>query len=182
MEDKKLSRRTFIRNTSLVAAGTVAGVLANKAQAAKDKGKEVDTSKILNYNPNMEYRRLGKTNLMVSAVCLGGHWKRYDVMKQELDQNRYDVISRCIEVGINYVDACWNGEVRVYAKALKGRRDKFYLAMCHGSKGPRNAEWRRADKLLQGLDELLMQKAGVCGPVAHRLYGNRRQTYVRHRV
>ncbi|MHC4705748.1 MAG: aldo/keto reductase [Planctomycetota bacterium] len=157
MEDKKLSRRTFIRNTSLVAAGTVAGVLANKAQAAKDKGKEVDTSKILNYNPNMEYRRLGKTNLMVSAVCLGGHWKRYDVMKQELDQNRYDVISRCIEVGINYVDACWNGEVRVYAKALKGRRDKFYLAMCHGSKGPRNAEWRRADKLLQGLDELLRE-------------------------
>ena len=33
-------------------------------------------TKILNYNPNMEYRRLGKTGLMVSAVCLGGHWKR----------------------------------------------------------------------------------------------------------
>ena len=35
-----------------------------------------DTSKILNYNSDMEYRRCGKTNWMVSAVCLGGHWKR----------------------------------------------------------------------------------------------------------
>ena len=26
----------------------------------------------------MEYRRLGKTGLWVSAVCLGGHWKRVD--------------------------------------------------------------------------------------------------------
>ena len=157
MKGDKLSRRTFIRNTSLVAAGTIVGVLAQKGQAAKKKSKRVDTSKILNYNPNMEYRRLGKTDLMVSAVCLGGHWKRYDVMKQDLAQNRYDVVSWCIEVGINYVDACWKGEVRVYAKALKGRRDKFYLAMCHGSHGPRNENWRKAEKLLQGLDELLMQ-------------------------
>jgi aryl-alcohol dehydrogenase-like predicted oxidoreductase len=103
----------------------------------------------------MEYRRLGKTNLMVSAVCLGGHWKRADVMKQKLDQNRYDVISRCIEKGINYVDACWHSEVKVYAKALKGRRDKFYLAMAHGSKGPRKEDHRTAKKLMGGLDELL---------------------------
>ena len=156
MKGSKLSRRTFIRNTSLAAAGTIVGALANKTEASNKNAKSVDTSKILNYNPNMEYRRLGKTNLMVSAVCLGGHWKRYDVMKQDLDQNRYDVMSRCIDVGINYVDACWNSEVRRYSKALKGRRDKMYLAMCHGSRGPRNKDWRTAEKLLQGLDELLM--------------------------
>ena len=34
-----------------------------------------DTSKIRNYNEQMEYRRCGKTGLMVSAVALGGHWK-----------------------------------------------------------------------------------------------------------
>ena len=42
--------------------------------------EKADTSKILNYNPDMEYRRCGKTNLMVSAVCLGGHWKRMDAV------------------------------------------------------------------------------------------------------
>jgi aryl-alcohol dehydrogenase-like predicted oxidoreductase len=105
----------------------------------------------------MEYRRLGKTGLWVSAVCLGGHWKRADVMKQELDQNRYDVMTRCIERGINYVDACWHSEVKVYAKALKGRRESMYLAMCHGSKGPRKKEWRTAKKLMEGLDELLRE-------------------------
>ena len=157
MKADKVSRRTFIRDTSLIAAGTVVGALANKAEASRKGAKSVDTSKILNYNPNMEYRRLGKTNLMVSAVCLGGHWKRYDVMKQDLGQNRYEVMSRCIDVGINYVDACWNSEVRVYAEALKGRRDRMYLAMCHGSKGPRNKNWRTAEKLLQGLDELLLE-------------------------
>ena len=157
MKDGKLSRRAFIQNTSLMAAGTVVGALGGKGAASRKSGRGVDTSKILNYNPDMEYRRLGKTNLMVSAVCIGGHWKRVDVMKQDFAQNRYDVLSRCIEVGINYVDACWNSEVKVYAKALKGRRDKFYLAMCHGSKGPRNKDWRTAKKLMEGLDELLRE-------------------------
>jgi aryl-alcohol dehydrogenase-like predicted oxidoreductase len=105
----------------------------------------------------MEYRHLGKTGLWVSAVCLGGHWKRVDVMKQDFAQNRYDVVSRCIERGINYVDACWNSEVKAYAKALKGRRESMYLAMCHGSKGPRNKDWRTAKKLMEGLDELLRE-------------------------
>jgi hypothetical protein len=34
MNKNKLSRRTFIRNTSLIAAGTVAGALAGKGYAA----------------------------------------------------------------------------------------------------------------------------------------------------
>jgi aryl-alcohol dehydrogenase-like predicted oxidoreductase len=157
MKNEKLSRRSFIRDGSLVAAGAVLGSLASRGEASSKSTKGVDTSRILNYNPNMEYRRLGKTNLMVSAVCIGGHWKRVDVMKQDLAQNRYDVMSRCIERGINYVDACWHSEVRVYAKALKGRRDQFYLAMCHGSKGPRNKNWRTAKKLMEGLDELLRE-------------------------
>jgi aryl-alcohol dehydrogenase-like predicted oxidoreductase len=91
----------------------------------------------------MEYRRCGKTNLMISCVCMGGHWKRVDKMvpglfqknswlsatldRPEFEQNRSDVVSRCIERGINYVDACTREEVIMYAKALKGRRDKMYL-------------------------------------------------------
>ena len=60
MKNNELSRRDFMRNTSLAAAGTVAGALASQGRAASESGGQ--TSKILNYNPKMQYRRLGKTN------------------------------------------------------------------------------------------------------------------------
>ena len=108
----------------------------------------VDTSKILNYNPNMEYRRLGKTGLMVSAVCLGGH-------SRSNEEQRREIVSRCIDVGINYIDACTAGEVRRDAKALKGRREKMYLALSHCGNEVRNKNFRTAKKLLEVLDATL---------------------------
>jgi len=108
----------------------------------------VDTSKILNYNPNMEYRRQGKTNLMVSAVCLGGH-------SGSNDEQRLEIVSRSIDVGINYIDACTAGEVCRDSRALKGRRDKMYLALSHCGNEMRNENFRTAEKLLGVLDGLL---------------------------
>jgi aryl-alcohol dehydrogenase-like predicted oxidoreductase len=113
-------------------------------------GETLDTSKILNYNPNMEYRRLGKTNLMVSAVCLGGH-------SGSDDKERYEVVNRCIDVGINYIDACTDGEVMRDSKALKGRRGKMYLALSHCGNEVRNENYRTAKKLLEVLDGLLKE-------------------------
>jgi aryl-alcohol dehydrogenase-like predicted oxidoreductase len=96
----------------------------------------------------MEYRRLGKTNIMVSAVGLGGH------SRSNL-QERTEIISRCLDAGINYIDACWDNEVKRDAKALRGRRDKAYLALSHGAKEVRQEEYRTSKKLLASLDELL---------------------------
>jgi len=149
MKKIQVTRREFVRDTALAAAGVAAGmtaVSASGAEAAADK--PVDTSKILNYNPSMEYRRQGKTGLMVSAVCLGGH-------SPNNDAERAEVISRCIEVGINYIDACWDNEVKRDAKALKGRRDKMYLGLSHGAKEVRNENYRTSKKLMEALDELL---------------------------
>jgi len=143
MEDKRVSRRKFMRDGAMVAAGVAVGLGVNNAGA-----KSVDTSKILNYNPNMEYRRQGKTNLMVSAVCLGGHSRS----KQE---ERNEIVSRAIDIGINYIDACTKGEVVRDAKALKGRRDKMYLALSHCGKETRNENYRTSKKLLESLDEVL---------------------------
>ena len=125
--------------------------------------------RILNHNEKMEYRRLGKTGLMVSAVCMGGHWKRIDTLLPGLlkgkgwltaaldspafQQNRHEVVSRSIEAGINYIDACTGPEVMAYARALKGRRERMYLGYSWYEKEARFPEWLSAEKLLQGLDE-----------------------------
>ena len=151
MDNDKLSRRRFIRNSSLVAGGAIAGGLVGQGNLASADS----TSKILCYNPDMEYRRLGKTELMVSAVCLGGHWKRINVMNQDFDVNRKSVIDRCMEVGINHIDACAYPEVMAYCKALKGRRDKMTMALSHCSKEVRQEKYRTSEKLIGILDETL---------------------------
>ncbi len=162
------NRREFVQ----VAAAGIVAVGDLEAQAAQ-------RAKILNFNPNMEYRRLGKTGLMVSAVCLGGHWKRAKVMlggqfhgagydQQDFDNvkdpafigNRTEVVNRCMEVGINYIDACAGPEVLAYAKVLKGRRDRMYLGYSWHTRESRYSDWRDGKKMMDGLDQGL-KEAGL---------------------
>ncbi|NQT84849.1 aldo/keto reductase [bacterium] len=154
MAEKKMTRREFVRDGAMAAVGVAAGLAATKSVSGAET---MNRRKILSYNENMEYRRLGKTGLMVSAVCLGGHWKRINVMKQNFDKNRRDVVSRCIDVGINYVDACCLSEFVAYSKALKGQRDKMYLALSHEQQEVRRPEFRTAKKLLESFDSLLKE-------------------------
>ena len=144
MDNNRVTRRQFMRNSAVAAAGVAVGLGAVSGQSTQ----AVQTSKILNYNPNMEYRRQGKTNLMVSAVCLGGH-------SGSRQAERNEIVSRAIDIGINYIDACTKGEVIRDAKALKGRRDKMYLALSHCGRETRNENFRTAKKLLESLDEVL---------------------------
>jgi len=145
MDNIKVTRRQFMRDSAIAAAGVAAGL-----GAVGQSAKAVNASRILNYNPNMEYRRLGKTNLMVSAVCLGGH-------SRSNQQERTEIVSRCIDAGVNYIDACTRGEVIRDAKALKGRRDKMYLALSHCGNEIRNENFRTSKKLLEVLDGLLKE-------------------------
>jgi len=142
MHDNDINRRQFVYGAAATAASLAAGLGTANANAP------ANTSKILSYNPDMEYRRLGKTNLMVSAVGLGGH-------SRSKDDERREIVTKCLEAGINYIDACWDNEVKRDAKALKGRRDKAYLALSHGAKEVRNEDFRTSRKLLESLDELL---------------------------
>jgi len=136
-----------MRDGAIAAAGVAVGLGAVSKNA---KAATVNTSKILNYNQNMEYRRQGKTNLMVSAVCLGGH-------SRSNQTERNEIVSRAIDIGINYIDACTRGEVIRDAKALKGRRDKMYLALSHCGKEVREEEYRTTKKLMEVLDGLLKE-------------------------
>ncbi len=54
----------MITRREFVGAGACAVVAAQTAP---------DAAKTRSYNPDMEYRRLGRTGLMVSIVSLGGH-------------------------------------------------------------------------------------------------------------
>lgn len=72
----------------------------------------------------MQYRRLGKTELMVSEVGFGGEW---------LERHEYDeckaMIDRADELGINILD-CWMSEPNVRTKigrALAGRRERWFI-------------------------------------------------------
>ena len=147
MDKDKLTRRDFVRNTSLVAAGTIAGALSGDVQA----GGIIHTSKILNFHPKMTYRRLGKTNLMLSEVSLGGHWKnrnagRYwdhfanEEVPPDVAKNRTDVVSACIDSGINYLDITTAAECLCYGEALKGRREKMYVGADIHNLGPRGSD------------------------------------------
>jgi len=136
-----------MRTTSLAAAGTVAGALAAQGKAAT---QPVHTSKILNFHPKMTYRRLGKTNLMISEVSLGGHWKnrnagRYwdsfanEQVPADVAKNRTDVVSACVDSGINYLDITTAAECLCYGEALKGRREKMYVGADIHNLGPRGS-------------------------------------------
>jgi aryl-alcohol dehydrogenase-like predicted oxidoreductase len=117
MNDAKLSRREFAMTA--LAATTAAAAAAQTP----------DPRRARSYNENMEYRRLGRTNLMISAVSMGGHWKKipYPVGSEDFAKNRRDVIYAALDHGINYIDACVSSEVETYAKALKDRRKEIYM-------------------------------------------------------
>jgi len=120
MKKDRLSRRAFIRNTSLMAAGAIAGALAGDGQASSKNAKPAYTSKILNYNPKMGYRRLGKTGLMISEVSLGGHGSLGL-------ENRIEVLERAAELGMNYLDTNITDECELYGKALRGKRNNWHI-------------------------------------------------------
>ncbi len=161
----KIKRRDFIR-TSVATAGAVAVGMRGNFVAAADDQEAI--KKTASYNPEMEYRRLGSTGMWVSAVCLGGHFKRvaevtgqqipdYDMPADPtaaagLSKNRDEVMSRCMEVGINCIDACTEGEVATYGPLLKGRRDKMYLNIGMWPRCPREPHLRTKAKLMEALE------------------------------
>jgi len=130
--------------------------------------------KTRSYNPDMQYKPMGGTGEWVSKVCFGGHWKRLDKMvpgvfkdgkkwlSADLDlegfkKNRRDVVTRCIERGINYIDACTWQECMAYAEALRGRRDSVFLGFSWYQEEMRKKEFRTAKALLGTLDKGMKQ-------------------------
>jgi len=164
VNNHKLSRRAFIHNTSLAVAGTIAGAL--EISGGREVSEQVEPRNILNYNPQMRYRRLGKTGLIISEVSLGGHWKnrageRYwdeftdEQVPSDVTKNRTEVISVCIDAGINYLDIGTAAECLAYGIALKGRRDKMIIGADDYKLCAREAARCTVEKLTFDIDSCL---------------------------
>ena len=72
----------------------------------------------------MEYRKLGKTGLMVSEIGFGGEWlERHD------EAEAVDCLKYAHEQGINIID-CWMPDPKsrdIIGKAMEGCRDPWYV-------------------------------------------------------
>jgi hypothetical protein len=117
MSETVNSRREFLK-----AASAVAGAPLACQAAAMGKGK------ILNYNPKMGYRPLGKTGFMISEIALGGHGA---AKGEDPVQNRISVLERAVDLGMNYVDNNITEECDLYGKAMAASRtagrDKWFI-------------------------------------------------------
>lgn len=72
----------------------------------------------------MEYRRLGKTNLMVSEIGFGGEW-----LERHGEEESVEVIRHAENLGINIID-CWMPDPKsrdIIGKAIKDSREKWYV-------------------------------------------------------
>jgi len=152
-----MNRRQFVQTAAVAAAGATlgAGVLEKAAGA---QVAAPDPTRTRSYNENMEYRRLGRTGLMVSAVSIGGHWKQMPFAhgSEDFKKNRREVMAACIDHGINYADPCGVGEVLVYAEALGKNRNKIYFGFdWWGARSPEIAG--SLDKMKQQLDQGLRE-------------------------
>jgi predicted aldo/keto reductase-like oxidoreductase len=117
MQNHQNTRRDFLKVTSGAAAGVALSSVAPADGA-------VDATKILNHNPKMTYRTLGKTGFMISEISLGGHGGR--VVK-----DRVPVLEKAVELGLNYVDNNINTECDLYgasmAESAAAKRDKWFI-------------------------------------------------------
>ncbi|HEY6533366.1 MAG TPA: aldo/keto reductase [Acidimicrobiales bacterium] len=78
----------------------------------------------------MEYRRLGRTGLEVSSLCLGammfGRWGNKD------HDDSVRIINAALHAGVNFIDTAdvysYGESEEIVAKAIKGRRDEVVIA------------------------------------------------------
>jgi hypothetical protein len=171
MQRGVVSRRAFLKDSSLFTCGVLAGLalsegcVPEKRQASPDVPTEGPLSAAAR-NPRLGYRRLGRTGLMVSEIVLASHfsdpltepaWDRSAVsnVPVEVVKSRTEVVSRCIEHGINCVDVTCGRDALACGAALKGRRGKMYVMADDAEYSMRQNRHRNSASQTQSIESCL---------------------------
>ncbi len=116
-------RRTFLKRTASLSAG-LAGTLAGAAMAKTDAEKPEAKAKHeqRNTQSGVLYKRLGRTNMMVSAVSFGG---------VGLSEPMLPVFDAAVERGMNFAMIHAGKSADAAAKWLKkpGNRERIFLGL-----------------------------------------------------
>jgi len=117
-KDNHLTRRKFLQTSTFAAAAI--GFIPTIQTEKQNQGQKVETKKILNYNSEMRYRRLGDTDIYFSVLSLGGIGLQRSVAYYAIDH------------GVNLVhmsEGYNNGNsIKELAAVLKEKRDNVYIA------------------------------------------------------
>ena len=107
----------------------------------------------------MNYRRLGRTGLMVSEVGFGGEW-----LERHLEEESIALIRYAEKQGINIID-CWMPDPKsrdIIGKAIAGSRDKWFVQGHIGSTW-QNGQYvrdRRMEQVKPAFEDLLRRIGG----------------------
>ena len=115
-----MDRRDFIKSGLLAAAvGAVSGPKAIAREAERQAARDGLSKDILNYNPQMQYRPMGRTGVSVSALGFG--MLRLPMKNGHVDFDQTTpMVRRAIEGGVNYIDT----ELHRHRARLPRRRER----------------------------------------------------------
>ena len=140
MSSKLIHRRGF-----LTAGGAVLGALGvlgwinyRRTQLASALGEPVPPPAASYQVNGMPYRRMGKTDLLVSEIGFGAWAMGGNAYGHVSKQDSLQALARAEELGCNFVDTAqvYGDSEAVLGDFLQGRRDKWLIATKYSGQKP----------------------------------------------